>query len=217
MSPREAKTVDPTQRLLLCKTFANNEDEYCRGEGVGVIVLKRLDDAIADDDNIQAVIRAIATNHSAHTASITHPHSLTQQALYKRVLEKALVKANSVQYIEMYGTGTQAGDTTEVESATSVFGQHRKSPLYMALPKPMLAMAREYVIIDKPRGAVTDDKGQVAGITSLIRSILMLQHQNIPPHPCAEAGNFRHCIKIIFIFLGSPCLFTHMTRIEEEN
>ena len=118
-----------------CETFANNVDGYCRGEGVGVIVLKRLDDAIADDDNIQAVIRAIATNHSAHEASIIHPHSLTQQALYKRVLEKALVKANSVQYIEMHGTGTQAGDTTEVESATSVFWQHRESPLYIGAAK----------------------------------------------------------------------------------
>ena len=114
-----------------CKTFANNADGYCRGEGVGVVVLKRLNDAIADGDNIQAVIRAIATNHSAHAASITHPHSPTQQALYKRVLKTASVKANNVQYIEMHGTGTQAGDTTEVESVTSVFGQHRDSPLYI--------------------------------------------------------------------------------------
>ena len=50
----------------------------------------------------------------------------------------------------------------------------------------MLAMAKEYVIINKPKGVVTDDKRQAAGITSLIQSISMLQHQTIPPHPCAE-------------------------------
>lgn len=118
-----------------CKTFAENADGYCRGEGVGVVVLKRLNDAMADGDNIQAVIRAIATNHSAQAASITHPHSLTQQALYKRVLAKALVKAKNIQYIEMHGTGTQAGDTTELESVTNVFGQDRDSPLYIGAVK----------------------------------------------------------------------------------
>lgn len=118
-----------------CKTFAENADGYCRGEGVGVVVLKRLNDAMADGDNIQAVIRAIATNHSAQAASITHPHSLTQQALYKRVLAKTLVKAKNIQYIEMHGTGTQAGDTTELESVTNVFGQDRDSPLYIGAVK----------------------------------------------------------------------------------
>lgn len=118
-----------------CKTFADGADGYCRGEGVGVVVLKRLDDAIADGDNIQAVIGGIATNHSAHAVSITHPHSSTQEKLYKRVLKQALVKPEGVQYVEMHGTGTQAGDMTEVESVTNVFGQRREWPLYIGSVK----------------------------------------------------------------------------------
>lgn len=118
-----------------CKTFSDDADGYCRGEGVGVVVLKRLDRAIADGDNIEAVIKSIATNHSANAASITHPHSLTQQRLYQKVLQKALLKPEDVQYIEMHGTGTQAGDKTEMESVTNVFGQHRDSPLYIGAVK----------------------------------------------------------------------------------
>lgn len=118
-----------------CKTFSDDADGYCRGEGVGVVALKRLDRAIADGDNIEAVIKGIATNHSAHAISITHPHSMTQQELYKRVLQKARVNPENVQYIEMHGTGTQAGDQTEVESVTSVFGQRRDSPLYIGAVK----------------------------------------------------------------------------------
>lgn len=118
-----------------CKTFSDDADGYCRGEGVGVVVLKRLDRAIADGDNIEAVIKSIATNHSAHAASITHPHSLTQERLYKQVLQKALLKPEDVQYIETHGTGTQAGDRAEVKSVASVFGQRRDSPLYIGAVK----------------------------------------------------------------------------------
>lgn len=121
-----------------CKTFSDDADGYCRGEGVGVVVLKRLDRAVADGDNIKAVIKSIMTNHSANAASITHPHSLTQQKLYQQVLHKALLKPEDVQYIEMHGTGTQAGDKTEVESVSCIFGQHRDSPLYIGAVKSNL-------------------------------------------------------------------------------
>lgn len=118
-----------------CKTFSDDADGYCRGEGVGVVVLKRLDRAIAECDNIEAVIKSIVTNHSVHSTSITHPHSPTQQRLYQHVLQKAMLKPEDVQYIEMHGTGTQAGDRTEVESVTSIFGQRRDSPLYIGAVK----------------------------------------------------------------------------------
>lgn len=118
-----------------CKTFSDDADGYCRGEAVGVVVLKRLDRAVADGDNIEAVIKSIATNSSAYAASITHPHSPTQERLYKQVLQKALLKPEDVQYIEMHGTGTQAGDRTEVESVASVFGQRCDSPLYIGAAK----------------------------------------------------------------------------------
>ena len=120
-----------------CKTFDDEADGYCRGDAVGVVVLKRLEDAIADRDNIQGVIRSVATNHSAHAVSITHPHAPTQQKLYQRVLNKASVEPNEVEYIEMHGTGTQAGDSSEMKSVTKVFGQGRTSdnPLYIGAVK----------------------------------------------------------------------------------
>ncbi|KAI9833795.1 MAG: hypothetical protein M1819_003530 [Sarea resinae] len=151
-----------------CKTFDDEADGYCRGEGVGVTVLKRLEDAIADHDNIQGVIRGVATNHSAHAISITHPHAPTQQKLYQKVLHEAGVEPDEVGYIEMHGTGTQAGDTSEVNSVMSTFGKDRKAsnPLYI--------------------GAVKANVGHgeaAAGITSLIKSVLMLRENTIPPHP----------------------------------
>lgn len=120
-----------------CKTFDEKADGYCRGDGVGTVVLKRLEDAIADNDNIQGVIRSTATNHSAHAVSITHPHADTQKKLYQQVLKKAGVKPSEVSYIEMHGTGTQAGDVAEMTSVAGVFGQGRsqENPLYVGAVK----------------------------------------------------------------------------------
>jgi len=121
-----------------CKTFDDGADGYCRGEGVGTVVLRRLEDAVANHDNILGVIKGIATNHSAHAVSITHPHSGAQQRLYRRVLQKASMNSEEVDYIEMHGTGTVAGDTTEVDSVSKVFGRAPKNdyPLYIGSVKP---------------------------------------------------------------------------------
>lgn len=121
-----------------CKTFDDDADGYCRGEGVGTVVLKRLSDAIRDHDNIQGVIKSVATNHSANAISITHPHAGAQERLYRRILREACMEPDEIDYVEMHGTGTQAGDLAEIESTTSVFGQSRKqdNPLYIGSVKP---------------------------------------------------------------------------------
>jgi acyl transferase domain-containing protein len=110
-----------------CKTFDQGADGYCRGEGVGVVVLKRLHDAIAERDNILGVIRTVATNHSAHAISITHPHAPTQKRLYQQVLQRSLLQPADIGYVEMHGTGTRAGDATEIESVCSLFGKSRRA------------------------------------------------------------------------------------------
>lgn len=99
-----------------CKTFDESADGYCRGEAVVTAVFKRLDDAIKDRDPIQACILSVATNHSAESDSITRPHVGAQQALIESVLADAGVEANSISYVEMHGTGTQAGDAAETAS-----------------------------------------------------------------------------------------------------
>ena len=155
-----------------CQTFDNEADGYCRGEGVASIVLKRLEDAEADKDNILGVILESMTNHSADAISITHPHAPTQQYLYKQVLSKAAIDANDVSYVEMHGTGTQAGDGTEMESVTNVFAspdpKHRRSleqPLHLGAVKANIG------------------HGEAAsGICALIKVLMMMEKNAIAPN-----------------------------------
>ena len=120
-----------------CRTFNDKADGYCRGEGVGVVVLKRLEDAIAENDNIQAVIRGAARTYSADAISITQPHAETQEGLFKKLLQQTTVMPNDVGFVEMHGTATQAGDTIEMTSVTNVFGKGRTkdNPLFVGAVK----------------------------------------------------------------------------------
>ncbi|CAD6567566.1 MAG: hypothetical protein ASARMPREDX12_000532 [Alectoria sarmentosa] len=152
-----------------CKPLRDDADGYCRGEGVGVVVLKRLEDAIADNDNIQAVIHSSARSYSADAASITQPHADSQAKLYRRVLQGASIDPLDVGYVEMHGTGTQWGDLMEVQSISEVFAEGR---------------TKEYPLVI---GAVKANVGHgeaAAGITSLIKNVMMFQEpEAIPPQP----------------------------------
>ena len=106
-----------------CKTFREDADGYCRGEAVGVVVLKRLEDALHDNDKILSVIRGYARNHSAETASITHPYVQTQERLYRSLLHKSGLEPHDIQYVECHGTGTIAGDSAELQSVANVFAE----------------------------------------------------------------------------------------------
>lgn len=119
-----------------CKTFDNGADGYCRADGIGSVVIKRLADADLDNDNILAVVLGAATNHSANAVSITHPHAETQSSLYREILQQSGVDPLDVGYVEMHGTGTQAGDGTEMRSVVEVFAPARptrnsNNPLYV--------------------------------------------------------------------------------------
>lgn len=104
-----------------CKTFDDNADGYCRGEGVATLILKRLDDAVADGDPIQAVISAACTNHSAEAESITRPLVAAQKDIFRKILSSAGVDPYDIGYVEMHGTGTQAGDGAEMQSVLQTF------------------------------------------------------------------------------------------------
>ncbi|KAK5628580.1 hypothetical protein RRF57_004295 [Xylaria bambusicola] len=153
-----------------CNTFDNDADGYCRADGCASVIVKRLDDALADKDNILAVILGTQTNHSADAISITHPHGPTQSVLSSSILDEAGVDPLDVDYVEMHGTGTQAGDGTEMVSVTDVF-----------------APANRHRPIDRPLylGAVKSNIGHgeaASGVTALIKVLLMLQKNAIPPH-----------------------------------
>lgn len=153
-----------------CATFDNDADGYCRGDGCASVIVKRLEDAEADQDRILAVILGTATNHSADAISITHPHGPTQSILSRAILDDAGVDPLDVDYVEMHGTGTQAGDGTEMVSVTNVFAPaDRKRPA------------------DRPLylGAVKANVGHgeaASGITALCKVLMMLQKNSIPPH-----------------------------------
>ena len=104
-----------------CKVWDQSADGYCRADGVGSVVIKRLADAERDNDNIIAVVGSAATNHSANSVSITQPHVGAQMDNYRQVLHAAGVSPLDVSYVELHGTGTQVGDAVESESVARVF------------------------------------------------------------------------------------------------
>ncbi|KAJ5318487.1 hypothetical protein N7476_004931 [Penicillium atrosanguineum] len=153
-----------------CKTWDEGADGYCRSDGVGSVVLKRLEDAEADNDNILAVVLSAATSHSAEAVSITHPHDVAQTYLYDQIVRRAGIDPLDVGYVEMHGTGTQAGDPTEMRSVTSVFAPpsllgQRSIPLYVASVK-----------------ANTGHGEAAAGIMAFVKTVLVFQNGIIPPH-----------------------------------
>ncbi|KAK8079489.1 hypothetical protein PG997_007307 [Apiospora hydei] len=111
-----------------CKPFNAAADGYCRADGCGVVVLKRLKDAVADGDPIRGVIVGVATNQGGLSASLTVPDATAQQALYKKVIGQAGLTGSQVTYVEAHGTGTQVGDPIEMSSIRSVFGGTSRQP-----------------------------------------------------------------------------------------
>ncbi len=153
-----------------CATFDNDADGYCRADGCGTVIIKRLEDALADKDNVLAVVLATATNHSADAVSITHPHGGTQEILYRNILDQAGVDPLDVDYVEMHGTGTQAGDATEMKSVTNVFA-----------PRDRLRSKDQSLYLGSVKANVGHGEA-ASGITALIKVLMMLQKNTVPPH-----------------------------------
>jgi 3-oxoacyl-(acyl-carrier-protein) synthase len=119
-----------------CKTFHDAADGYCRAEGAGVVVLKRLEDAVRDNDNVLAVVRGSARTYSAAASSMTHPSAEAQEDTYLKVLRQSCLPADEIAYVEMHGTGTQAGDVEEMASVSSLSrSRTRDNPLTVGAVK----------------------------------------------------------------------------------
>lgn len=165
------KALAPDNR---CKTFDAAADGYVRGEGCGVILLKRLADALRDGDQILALVRGSAVNHDGYSNGLTAPNGPAQEAVIRQALDKAGVTPGQIQYVETHGTGTALGDPIEVAALQQVFGPSR-SP------------ANPLVI-----GSVKTNFGHLesaAGIAGLMKVVLSLQHQQIAPHLHLEKPN----------------------------
>ena len=159
-----------------CKTFSDAADGFGRGEGCGVIVLKRLSDAMADGDRILAVIRGSAVNQDGRSGGLTVPNGLAQEALMRSALENARVSPEAVSYIEAHGTGTPLGDPIEVLALGAVFGKShsREHPLVVGSAKTNIGHLES-----------------ASGIAGLIKVVLALQHEQIPRHLHLNKPNSR--------------------------
>ena len=120
-----------------CRTYHDDADGYARGEAVGVVVLKRLEDAVRDNDNILGVIRGAARTYCSAATSITHPDGEAQKRVFEAVLQQTCVNTQDISYVEMHGTGTQAGDAIEMTSVLQGVGHGRtkENPLVVGAVK----------------------------------------------------------------------------------
>ena len=104
-----------------CKTFDAGADGYVRGEGCGVVVLKRLSDAARDGDRVLAVVRGSAANQVGASSGLTFPTGPAQQALLRQALTSARLQPADIDYVEAHSAGTPLGDAIELESLSQVF------------------------------------------------------------------------------------------------
>ncbi|SCD94759.1 type I polyketide synthase, partial [Streptomyces sp. OspMP-M43] len=149
------------------RTFDAAADGYVRAEGVGLVALKRLDDAVRDGDRIHAVIAGSGVNQDGHTNGITVPNADAQVDLIRRVCAEAGIAPGDLQYMEAHGTSTPVGDPIEANA------------LARALAVGRAPGARAYV------GSVKTNIGHTesaAGIAGLIKTVLSIEHRTIPPH-----------------------------------
>lgn len=148
-----------------CKTFDASANGYVRGEGCGIVVLKRLCDAKQDGDRILAVVRASGVNQDGASSGFTAPNGVAQEKLLREVLSKAHLSATDISFIETHGTGTELGDPIEVGALQAVYGEGRNTDNVLLL------------------GALKTNIGHLesaAGIASLTKVVLALQHEQIP-------------------------------------
>ena len=146
-----------------CKTFDASADGFGRGEGCGVIILKRLSDAKRDQNSIEALVKGIYVGQDGKSNGFFAPNGLAEQRVISEALKKAGLNAEDVDYIEAHGTGTSLGDLIETQSISEVF-RNRKEPIKV--------------------GSVKSNIGHLeaaSGMANLIKVLLSLKHKQLPP------------------------------------
>ncbi|MET0233348.1 MAG: beta-ketoacyl synthase N-terminal-like domain-containing protein, partial [Kibdelosporangium sp.] len=159
-----------------CFVFDARANGYVRGEGGGLVVLKRLADAIADGDSVYCVIRGSAVNNDGGGENLTAPNEMAQQELLRQAYQQAGVDAAEVGYVELHGTGTKVGDPVEAAALGAVLGAAR------AGGQPVTV------------GSVKTNIGHLegaAGIAGLIKTVLSIRHGKLPASLNFETPNPR--------------------------
>ena len=162
---REMADLGMLSREGACRTFDASANGFVRGEGCGMVVLKRLADAQADGDRVWAVIRGSAVNQNGATAGATVPNGPAQERVIERALSQAGVAPSEVDYLEAHGAGSAFGDPIELQAAAAAYGKGRDAD------HPLLV------------GSVKTNIGHLesaAGIASLVKAVLAMRHGTIP-------------------------------------
>lgn len=150
----------------ICRPFDAKANGYSRGEGIGVLVLKRLSDAVEDGDPILGVIRGAYMNQDGRSNGFTAPNASAQAALLKDALDKTNLTPNDIDYIETHGTGTSLGDPIELEGLKQVYGTRSNS---------------QQLVIGTIKANLGHTEG-CAGVAGIIKALLCLQHKQFPKH-----------------------------------
>ncbi|MFA0960733.1 SDR family NAD(P)-dependent oxidoreductase [Roseivirga sp. BDSF3-8] len=149
-----------------CKTFDESADGYTRGEGVGMVILKPLSQAIKDGNPVYGIIRGTAINHDGRAGGLTVPNGLAQQAVIEKALKDAKLKPAQVGYVECHGTGTSLGDPIEFEAIANVYGKRpADNTLFIGSLKTNIGHLEA-----------------AAGIAGLIKTLLCLKNRSLVPH-----------------------------------
>ncbi len=148
-----------------CKAFDASADGFVRGEGCGIVVLKRLDDALRDGDNILAVIRGTAVNQDGPSSGLTAPNGPSQENVIREALANAGAQPSDIGFVETHGTGTSLGDPIEVQAIGAVLGKRRPGE-----PPLLIGSAKSNV----------GHLEAAAGVAGLIKAILVTQHGEVP-------------------------------------
>ncbi|KAJ5297788.1 hypothetical protein N7508_008037 [Penicillium antarcticum] len=143
------------------KPFDAKADGYCRGEGFGLVVLKKLSAAVADGDNILAVIGSSAVNQNDNSVPITVPNASSQETLYRKAAQQAGIQSHQVSFVESHGTGTSVGDPIEMESIRNAFGGPQR---------------QNHLVVSSVKGNIGHLEG-ASGVAGLIKAILQLEHR----------------------------------------
>ncbi|MFF8989331.1 beta-ketoacyl synthase N-terminal-like domain-containing protein [Streptomyces sp. NPDC014983] len=150
-----------------CKTFDERADGYARAEGCGVLVLKRLSDALRDGDTVHAVIRGSAVGQDGESAGLVAPNGAAQEQVMRSALARCRLTPGDIQYVEAHGTGTALGDPTEMDAISDVFAKSHSND------RPVLV------------GSLKTNIGHMegaAGAGSLIKAVLQLRERTVFPH-----------------------------------
>jgi acyl transferase domain-containing protein len=148
--------------------FDASANGYVRGEGSGIVVLKRLADAVREGDRIYALIRGTAVTQDGHTNGITVPNGESQQLAMRNALAEAGVAASGIQYVEAHGTGTAVGDPIEANAIGEVYGRGSGRP------------RGERCVMSSAKANIGHLEA-AAGAASLIKAVLCLTHGQVPP------------------------------------